>query len=295
MVKVRPPTIDNTLDASTILRCVNYPDTGEEEIWESFKLFWMLLLKKIDMSDQPVFIFSASWRTGSTLLQRVLNSTENILIWGEPKHLDQVRALNIDFHTYFEHAQSQYAGIERKGIENAWTPILCPKPEYVNPAFKLMIDGLYKTAAYDQGHNRWGFKEVRINAYENALWLKKLYPHAKFIFHYRDPFSMFSSVIKTDFYENFEDPYAPVKTWKNNVRDILLNDSKKVDFFIVNHEDLINTEKNSDLINNLFDYIDLEYDLGKIQATLSNKVGGSKEKSNLTDEQISTISEIIRG
>ena len=38
--------------------------------------------------DQPVFVFSAGWRSGSTLLQRMLmKHNEKLIMWGEPYHL----------------------------------------------------------------------------------------------------------------------------------------------------------------------------------------------------------------
>ena len=252
------------------------------------------------MTEKPVFIFAASWRTGSTLLQRVLNSTGNILIWGEPTHLNEMRKLNADLHGYYKTAEPQYQAIEREGIEHAWTPIFSPKPEYVNPAFKAMLDGLYKTAANALGYDRWGFKEVRINAFENAVWLKELYPHAKFIFHYRDPYSMFESVQKTDFHTTFSDPYEPIRAWKNNVKNVLIKQANragrrtdKPEFFIVKHEDLMNSETVRRLVDGLFNHLELEYDFDKVTATLGHNVGGSKQKSKLTEGQVSTINEIL--
>ena len=42
-------------------------------------------------SDEPVFILSAGWRSGSTLLQRMLmQNNERILIWGEPFHQSNI-------------------------------------------------------------------------------------------------------------------------------------------------------------------------------------------------------------
>ena len=32
----------------------------------------------------PIFLLSAGWRSGSTLLQRLIMSDKNVLIWGEP-------------------------------------------------------------------------------------------------------------------------------------------------------------------------------------------------------------------
>ena len=36
-----------------------------------------------DLSDQPLFVLSSGQRCGSTLIQRLLNSNHDILIWGE--------------------------------------------------------------------------------------------------------------------------------------------------------------------------------------------------------------------
>lgn len=33
--------------------------------------------------EKPVFIFSSSWRSGSTLLQRYITASGEVLVWGE--------------------------------------------------------------------------------------------------------------------------------------------------------------------------------------------------------------------
>ena len=33
--------------------------------------------------DKPIFIFACSWRSGSTLLQRYITASGEILVWGE--------------------------------------------------------------------------------------------------------------------------------------------------------------------------------------------------------------------
>ena len=37
-----------------------------------------------DDATSPIFLFSAGWRSGSTLLQRLVMSDKQVLIWGEP-------------------------------------------------------------------------------------------------------------------------------------------------------------------------------------------------------------------
>jgi hypothetical protein len=39
---------------------------------------------------QPLFILSAGWRSGSTLLQRMLIGNEQLMIWGEPYHRSNI-------------------------------------------------------------------------------------------------------------------------------------------------------------------------------------------------------------
>jgi hypothetical protein len=46
------------------------------------------------VDDEPLFVFSAAWRSGSTLLQRLIVSTERHFLWGEPYDLcDLIRRL----------------------------------------------------------------------------------------------------------------------------------------------------------------------------------------------------------
>ena len=35
-------------------------------------------------NEEPIFLLSAGWRSGSTLLQRLIMSDSNVLIWGNP-------------------------------------------------------------------------------------------------------------------------------------------------------------------------------------------------------------------
>ena len=48
----------------------------------------MPMMKRIwrlrDSNAQPIFIFAAIWRSGSTLLQRLLCSDPSLILWGEP-------------------------------------------------------------------------------------------------------------------------------------------------------------------------------------------------------------------
>lgn len=40
-----------------------------------------------DTQENPIFIFSAGWRSGSTLIQWMVNSSGNVLIRGNPMYI----------------------------------------------------------------------------------------------------------------------------------------------------------------------------------------------------------------
>src|SRR5688572_16478810 len=53
-----------------------------------------LTTKLQEPADGPVFILSSGWRTGSTLVQRLVMSSNTILVWGEPyAHCGHIRRL----------------------------------------------------------------------------------------------------------------------------------------------------------------------------------------------------------
>ncbi|GAW95534.1 MULTISPECIES: hypothetical protein [Colwellia] len=59
----------------------------------------------VGSDDAPVFILSAGWRSGSTLLQRMIMTSGDRMIWGEPIHRaniiqtlsDQIRCFSTDW------------------------------------------------------------------------------------------------------------------------------------------------------------------------------------------------------
>ena len=45
-------------------------------------------------AGRPVFLLAAGWRSGSTLVQRLLASTRRLMMWGEPyDHCGLIRSL----------------------------------------------------------------------------------------------------------------------------------------------------------------------------------------------------------
>jgi hypothetical protein len=143
----------------------------------------------------PIFVLSAGWRSGSTLLQRLICSDKRVLLWGEPFE-DSIPAprLAATVENFIEgNAYSQYAIDEFSGdLSNAWIANLNPGIHAVRPAHLAYFETLFARTAQQRGFSRWGLKCVRLTA-EHGIYLKWLYPEAKFLFLVRHPLLAYQS------------------------------------------------------------------------------------------------------
>ncbi len=160
-----------------------------------------------DKINAPVFIFSAGWRSGSTLVQRLLCSSKKIIVWGESGG-----ALS-DFSNAFVRYQQMlgpggqrfkygYGGngadqfqryISASLGEDEWIACMNSDEDNIYRAIKTAINTIYRDPAVNNGFSRWGVKEVLADV-QTATFLKMLYPEALFIFLVRHPFDCVSSI-----------------------------------------------------------------------------------------------------
>jgi LPS sulfotransferase NodH len=149
---------------------------------------------------RPVFVISPG-RSGSTLLQRYLNSSDDLLIWGE--HGGFISKLS---EAYFKFANNQYVqNLLVWGRGNA-DLLLSPHTlievdiEWTNnftlddwrTAYRDLVLRLFTIDVSPS--SRWGFKEIRYGEKEIRL-LKDLFPQAQFIFLVRHPVDTLASMI----------------------------------------------------------------------------------------------------
>lgn len=196
---------------------------------------------------QPIFIFAAGWRSGSTLVQRMLTSVDDIMIWGEPYSrsqltgtlLRQFRALTMDWPFDYYVAQAFQGDLEEQWIANIY-----PSFDHLIRAHRAFFTELFEAPARAMGRTRWGFKEVRLTS-EHALYLKLLFPAAKFVFLYRNPIDAYLSFHN---YLNADHAAWPDRLiitardfgvlWCEMVSDFTEN-HKAVDGILVRYEDLL--------------------------------------------------------
>lgn len=144
-------------------------------------------------SDEPVFVLASGQRCGSTLLQRLLNSCEGTLVWGEHQGvLNRFVELHeelIDWEARFATNRKQFL---MTGVD-LFLPNMVPEDHEIRTAAIAYLVNLFGLPAAKLGKPRWGFKEVRYGA-KVAMFLQGLFPRARFIHLTRDPAACFRSM-----------------------------------------------------------------------------------------------------
>ncbi|WP_214103796.1 sulfotransferase family protein [Acrocarpospora catenulata] len=138
-------------------------------------------------SHVPLLVLSAGQRCGSTLLQRLLTSHPEVLIWGETggqlgkilEAADQMGAWseNLGGQGRTEFSQRSYQG---------WMANLLPDREQITEAIHQFVDLLFVEPAVRLGRPIWGLKEVRYTL-EDVRRFQMFYPRLAVIMVIRDP------------------------------------------------------------------------------------------------------------
>jgi hypothetical protein len=184
----------------------------------------------------PIFVLAAGWRSGSTLVQRLIVSDPTVLVWGEPfgdhapiRRLAGMLEPFADADAHAEHA------IERRGgdLSGQWIANLNPGVAALRRAHLAWFEGLFAEPAHSRGYRRWGGKWVRLDA-GHAHYLRWLYPECRLVFLVRHPLDAWRSYRAqgSDWY--LERPDRQVRT----ARAFLAHWARLAASFAAEHEEL---------------------------------------------------------
>lgn len=153
-------------------------------------------------NERHLFVFGVCGRTSTTAFQRIVNSTNQLNIWGEPG--DYVIDNIVESIMHLESkSKARHAAVRRKQLQQAFRKGR-HNVDYAMAfrdmahAVRLMRCALAEMLRPVTEVNRFGFKEIRVRSSETLRGLRELFPNAEFIFLFRDPRTQWPSVRRRD-------------------------------------------------------------------------------------------------
>jgi hypothetical protein len=174
-----------------------------------------------------------------------------------------------------EYYISHHGDVRPVDLTDDWIANLFPPPETIRASHRAYFDAAYALPAKRAGCERWGIKEVRLTV-EHAHYLKWLYPRARFVFLYRDPFAAYRSYCRfgRNWYDLFPDrpmftPAGFGRHWRELLHGFMRADAS-LGAMLVRYEDLAAGDEA--LVRQIGQHLDLQLDA----SILRQKVGTSE-------------------
>jgi len=246
-------------------------------------------------SSAPIFLLSAGWRSGSTLLQRICSTSPSTIIWGEPFG-DRVPICRLasmvdgfqpgDSHLKYE-CRNATSDLSKQWIANMNPGLLA-----VRNAHHAFFESLFAIPAQSVGYTRWGIKFVRVSAY-HAHYLRWLYPDAKIVLHVRHPLDCYRSyrgkswfTVKNSFQVRSLRRF--LAHWKY-MSQSFLSEAKAVEGHLIKYEDLIANPQEVDrlaaYLGTTLDSTILDTKVASGQDATGHYMGSSQESSRSASSQ----------
>ncbi len=255
-------------------------------------------ISSTQVTDNPIFLLASGWRSGSTLIQRLVNSSGKVLMWGEPfahsnliqTQAESLRIFNSQYPPESSFLDSDHFQDNQAHLSQRWTANLYSQITDLVAAHRQFWRTLYGIPATNQGYARWGIKEVRLSI-DHAIYLKWLFPKSQFIFLYRDPYKAYRSCRNwRNLYLRFPDEpvYTPEQFgwyWKNMMEGYL-DGYQKVNGILIKYEDLCSGDFP---LQNLASYLNLELD----KNVIGKRIGSQNKVESIPPGELKKLEQAV--
>jgi len=229
------------------------------------------------MNKKQLFVIGTG-RSGTTLIQRVINTFPNTIIWGEHagflRQLSELYYFLKDNSSLHEFSYNNEVPDEKKfdlssynnsKVWQAW--INWYRPADLNSIFRRIAEEIFCPDEFET-LSIWGFKEIRYGPDDRVLdFLLEIYPDAVFLFITRDSLNTIESQMTT--FHKGKSRYTKVKrlvqlpqiikvanNWKRqNALYLKLSQERPVSHYLIRYED---ASEDLTVLNSVLDNVDLE-------------------------------------
>jgi len=198
-------------------------------------------LTELAQRFQPVIVTAPTARNGITLLQRLLNSTRQTIVFGENVQLvETLPALVAANHSLHYNMGPQIRQSREKFLHETteyWSSNLWPETE---PMMRLSFETFYKAVAiYDgsarqYGFHQWGIKNPMTST-QMIHRLAQLMPNARFVLIYRNPFEVVASAKARRFVQSEQQVADYARQWQERLNAATQQQDR---LLMVKYEDL---------------------------------------------------------
>ena len=251
----------------------------------------------------PIFILGTG-RCGSTLLQKIINSVDDAMIYGEHGGFlqdiakayfinlenEKIQKYIMSRNTSGEDLEAVFETLKNPRLWTAWTNWY--NKEAVKDNFRDFIESFFNPDSLKR-KVYWGFKEIRYGPDDRVMeMLADLYSSARFIFIVRHPVDVVASKISVRMSDGIE---TDAHNWGAQNSFFLRFHVETGDrSAIVRYEDLIN--KDGQQLKRLFDWLGFslsDKQSNMIETTRPSEKDGPKRKS-LDGDEVSKINKITQ-
>jgi hypothetical protein len=193
------------------------------------------------MIAENIFIWAPSQRCGTGLLQRLLSSSKEVLVFGEDKLLaEQLPQLMVDHAEYDDDINESISRLA-SGDHKGWFPSALPfyedYLEALTGSFHLLTQAYSKTAQ-SLGYKFWGSKMPSLSTAQLTA-IYTLLPKSRHLFVYRNLFDVMRSIKARKWVEDAEAFRGYCHKWFNTLSEVGASFDEFDWFYTLSYDQLI--------------------------------------------------------